>query len=636
MEVVVDSVGDEKTVRLFGHEIPRSMFVIRLFYLLYFASFGSLFPLLGVYFKQLGMTAGQAGLLLGCRPLVEFIAVRFWSTFADRFRKVKLLLLFSLASLCVFTLAIGFVQPPTPFCVVLDRNNSGGECKLLVPAGEIIRGGALGFLKEAAGVGKRRRRETSNAIIATIIDLSSYDSEDDRVIGKAPEFITSEKVCNYNQKLHGVLISPPHSTRVYREPAVEQSFMLLLLLVALGELFSSPAIALADGYTLTVLAEKTKEFGKVRLFGSVGWAIAMLIMGIGLDYSDTFRNHPCPTTNTSEKNYTLCFVACTILALAAMAVATQFKFSSTQEQHRADEIGGLVMDTRMAEVDPAIAQKARGKQLRAAAATEEALWKASLKSMVNVHFVLYLLAVVTTGFGAGNVFAFLYWSLQDLGGSPILFGLCSVTNHAAEIAAYFYTFQIINKYGYIKTMYACLGANVIRFLLIAWISNPWLILPLQALQGVTLSVVWASATSYVSLVSPSHLKSHNQYILALLYNGVGKGLGPILGGMFISSSGSRALFALIALLNLSALGANFVVNRVLKYDGIKYSNQFEDEDGDAIGAPQGMPMAPQDPSKITDAFNNANTAMNANYGTIEESNPQDDAYDRYVSSNPFK
>jgi hypothetical protein len=33
------------------------------------------------------MTAAQAGLLLGCRPLVEFIAVRFWSVFSERFRK---------------------------------------------------------------------------------------------------------------------------------------------------------------------------------------------------------------------------------------------------------------------------------------------------------------------------------------------------------------------------------------------------------------------------------------------------------------------------------------------------------------------------------------------------------------------
>jgi hypothetical protein len=38
----------------------------------------------------------------------------------------------------------------------------------------------------------------------------------------------------------------------------------------------------------------------------------------------------------------------------------------------------------------------------------------------------------------------------------------------------------------------------------------------------------------------------------------------------------------IALLNLLVLGANFMVNRVLKYDGIKYANQFEDDD-DVIG-----------------------------------------------------
>lgn len=116
------------------------------------------------------------------------------------------------------------------------------------------------------------------------------------------------------------------------------------------------------------------QFGKIRLFGSVGWALAMLVMGIGLDYSDTFRNHPCPTSNTTEKNYTLCFVACTIFALAAMAVATQFKFAQGQEDQRPDEVQGLVMDTRLEEVDPAIAQKARGKQLQVGAAFRVPTW----------------------------------------------------------------------------------------------------------------------------------------------------------------------------------------------------------------------------------------------------------------------
>lgn len=128
-------------------------------------------------------------------------------------------------------------------------------------------------------------------------------------------------------------MSPPHSSRVYRKPAVEQTFLLLLLLVVLSEFLSTPGLQLADSATLNAVSDAPKEvsllidarssqFGKIRLFGSVGWGLAMFVMGIGLDYSDTFRNHPCPTTNTTEKNYTLCFVMCSIFMGAAMLIGS--------------------------------------------------------------------------------------------------------------------------------------------------------------------------------------------------------------------------------------------------------------------------------------------------------------------------
>lgn len=85
--MTMDSAGEERVVRVMGREIPRDLFFVRLFYLLYFASFGSLFPLLAVYFKQLGMTPTQAGILLGSRPLIEFAAGPFWGSFAEKFRK---------------------------------------------------------------------------------------------------------------------------------------------------------------------------------------------------------------------------------------------------------------------------------------------------------------------------------------------------------------------------------------------------------------------------------------------------------------------------------------------------------------------------------------------------------------------
>ncbi|KAK6742760.1 hypothetical protein RB195_010183 [Necator americanus] len=628
-------------------------------------------------------------MLLGSRPLVEFASGPFWSSFASRFRKQKLLLLFSLGSLIVFTLAVGFVQPITPYCVVLVPKENTSCQMVLVPAGKVVRGGALGMLKEAV-VGRTKRR-AENQIIEKIIDLSSFDNEEDIVAGIAPEYITREQVCNYDENEYGVLVSPPHSTRVYRQPAVEQAFMLLLLLIALGEFFSSPALALADAATLNATKDNPQEFGKIRLFASVGWGLAMFVMGIGLDYSDSFRNHPCPTSNTTEKNYTLCFVMCSIFMCAAMLLATQFKFGD--ETARPDEVGGLMMDTRESEVSHVVAEKARARQVQADTASESTLW-ITVKALANTHILIYLASVTVMGFGAGIVFSFLYWHLQDLGGSPVLFGILSVVNHASEIVAYFFAFQIINKFGHIKVMYICLAVNVIRFLILSWLDNPWLVLPLQVLQGAShgqrvqlagagyhkiegtaitagmnrirdvrhefdiahaqlskenevgdglvaaisqrgtqqrfaLATVWTSASSYISLVAPAHIKSSAQYVLQLLYHGVGKGVGSIAGGTVIAVLGTRVTFVLYALLCAVMCGGGYALNKLFKYEGIKYGTGMFEEDEMDMMAPQGIPMARD--GKLTDAFNTT-SAMNTNYGSIIQEDPTQDAYDRYVSS----
>ena len=95
-------------------------------------------------------------------------------------------MLFSLASLIVFTLAIGLVQPITPYCIaklgeridferrwhfeaLIPENVTNATCQMrLVPAGNIIRGGALGMLKAAVVGGSggksknRNRRKAEN------------------------------------------------------------------------------------------------------------------------------------------------------------------------------------------------------------------------------------------------------------------------------------------------------------------------------------------------------------------------------------------------------------------------------------------------------------------------------------------
>jgi len=58
------------------------------------------------------------------------------------------------------------------------------------------------------------------------------------------------------------------------------------MLVIIGECLSSPAILLADGAVLSFLGDQAGErYGHQRMFGSLGWAIAMFFVGIALDQS---------------------------------------------------------------------------------------------------------------------------------------------------------------------------------------------------------------------------------------------------------------------------------------------------------------------------------------------------------------
>lgn len=67
--------------------VDQELLIVKTFYFFFYSAFGSLFPLMGIYFKQMGMNAGQCGLLIGTRPFVEFLSAPFWGSYADRYLK---------------------------------------------------------------------------------------------------------------------------------------------------------------------------------------------------------------------------------------------------------------------------------------------------------------------------------------------------------------------------------------------------------------------------------------------------------------------------------------------------------------------------------------------------------------------
>lgn len=108
---------------LFG-PVDQELLVIKSFYFFFYSAFGSLFPLMGVYFKQMGMNATQCGFLIGVRPFVEFLSAPFWGSLADRWKKGKILLVASIAAWILFTVPLGSIQPPATSCMEIKNRTA--------------------------------------------------------------------------------------------------------------------------------------------------------------------------------------------------------------------------------------------------------------------------------------------------------------------------------------------------------------------------------------------------------------------------------------------------------------------------------------------------------------------------------
>lgn len=104
-------------------DVNQTLAVPKAFYFFFFAAFGSVFPLLGIYFKQMAMSPIQVGFLLGLKPFVEFVAAPFWTQVGKRWRQTKKILLFSLLCWIATTLAIGFIHPPVHSCLMHNETH---------------------------------------------------------------------------------------------------------------------------------------------------------------------------------------------------------------------------------------------------------------------------------------------------------------------------------------------------------------------------------------------------------------------------------------------------------------------------------------------------------------------------------
>ncbi|VDM32789.1 unnamed protein product [Hydatigera taeniaeformis] len=630
----------------FHSPINRSLLIFKLFYFLFYAAFGSLFPLISIYFKQLGLNATQCGSLGGARSLVEWAGASFWSGVADRWKKGKLFLMISLLCWIVFTLGLGFVRPQPEGCLVsvsgtYPKNSSIHplDIRIMEPYREVTseRIEAIEMKPYLAAYGNTRIGQSPLELnLKTLLNKESPEgSLESMSIDKSgihARVTDEEAFADISHYSEGSLVMPLFSTVVYRRSKINQIFIIAIILICVGAFFSSPAICLADSAVMTYLEEKGPHlYGRQRMFGSVGWGLAMFFVGIALDQSQSFPDHPCLRPGRREKNYMVSFAVFTVFMSCAAIAGSQLcfaydgaaesmyfkvmkdKVAKTLRRGRIGKNRGKLVnqddeDEEEWKADGGYSQMQSGSEyttgeglasnetileqqlgiklnhnkversdtlaglptsdpfvedLAATAQTKITQYLTVLKQFVRPKLAFFLFVTWFMGIGSGIVFSFLFWHLQELGGSPTLYGIASIINYLSEIITYYFSKPAIARFGHIKILYLGLLVNVLRFLYVSWIGNPWWVLPFEFVHGLTNAGVWAASCSYIAQSFESQYRISTQGVLQGVNHGFGKGLGAIIGGVITTYFGTANLFraygATSAIILIGFLLINYLV-----------------------------------------------------------------------------
>ncbi|XP_005366430.1 major facilitator superfamily domain-containing protein 6 isoform X1 [Microtus ochrogaster] len=544
-------------------KINNDLLISKVFYFFFYSAYGSLYPLLPVYYKQLGMSPSQSGLLVGIRYFIEFCSAPFWGVVADRFRKGKIVLLFSLLCWVLFNLGIGFVKPATLRCIpkipptahptnvshlvtILPMNSSTAAFFTTAPKSREKR--------ELLSLSEKEPNVSDTALFSTALTLTSEPTlqpQTEEATHHVTDLIsnastgTPTPTGNTTETTTAVVLTTTKSlpsdqvSLVYDQQEVEAIFLVILVVVIIGEFFSASSVTIVDTVTLQYLGKHRDRYGLQRMWGSLGWGLAMLSVGIGIDYThiDVFIDGKgCKPPE--YRNYQIVFIVFGVLMTMALIVATQFRFRYNHFKNG---------DSKGKEVE--IPQVERDNSTESSEETPTAtshsqafnFWDL-IKLLCSVQYGSVLFVAWFMGFGYGFVFTFLYWHLEDLNGTTTLFGVCSVLSHVSELTAYFFSHKLIELIGHIRVLYIGLACNTARYIYISYLENAWTVLPMEVLQGVTHAAIWAACISYLSAAVPPELRTSAQGILQGLHLGLGRGCGAMIGGVLVNYFGAAATF----------------------------------------------------------------------------------------------
>ncbi|MBL8425154.1 MAG: MFS transporter [Candidatus Accumulibacter phosphatis] len=313
------------------------------------------------------------------------------------------------------------------------------------------------------------------------------------------------------QRVSVVRLAAVLSLIVFSAFFLVKSFPAMLVAMALLAFFWSAALPLVETVTFDHLRDQPGRYSRIRLWGSVGFIVAVMGTGALLD------GLPLPSL--------LWVIAGTLIGILIYALAVpEAPSHASADEHL--PVGDIVRQTRV-----------------------RALFAACFM-MSAAHGALYVFYSI---------------HLADHHYSKFLVGCLWSLGVLAEIIVFFFMNNLLRQFGLRAILLLSFAAATVRFLMIGWGVDWLLVIVLaQLLHGLTFGAYHAAAIAAINRWFPGRCQARGQALYSSVSFGAGGLVGGLLSGWTWERLGAAPTYALSSVFAL--VGLLFVAQWVRRSD----------------------------------------------------------------------
>lgn len=319
------------------------------------------------------------------------------------------------------------------------------------------------------------------------------------------------------------------------------NWWLILLATAIIGFFWAPQQSILDSWILKSSEKLAHNYGFMRAWGSLGFAIVVVIFGKALDIF----------------GWGILFVAHAILLIITAIIA--FYIHDAPHYNEKPSNKNNIIDQEY-KTEEKYNQDINNKEINNqekyyndASINTEKVNRNPLILFKNIEYTMILISSILVFIPANIIFIYLPNFIKGVGGTTTLLGIVLFLNAISEAPIFFIGKKMLIKFKPIPLLLIATIFYLIRIIVVYEAVSQINFLLFGVLQSMSFGVLLITARFHINNLAPEHLKTTAQSVFTMSIFGIGGIFASLFGGAIMDIYGMTVLYRISVILSMTGI-----------------------------------------------------------------------------------